>query len=88
MKYLISGRVQGIGYRAFVRASAQKLKISGFVKNLVNGKVEVFAQGDENDLTLFLEILAQGPRMSEVHEIESLTLPSSSRVFTDFRIVC
>ncbi len=46
-RFVISGNVQGVGYRAFVKQSAQNLGIKGFVKNLENGRVEAFCQGNK-----------------------------------------
>lgn len=46
-RFVISGNVQGVGYRAFVKHSAQNLGIKGFVKNLEDGRVEAFCQGNK-----------------------------------------
>lgn len=49
-RFVISGNVQGVGYRAFVRHCAQNLGIKGFVRNLEDGTVEAFCQGDKTGL--------------------------------------
>jgi len=67
---LISGRVQGIGFRFFTRHHASTLGITGYVKNLVNGKVEVVAEGKESDLEEFVRRLKQGPSLARVIDIK------------------
>ncbi len=51
---IIKGRVQGVGYRYFVRGKAKKFSIKGLVRNLKNGSVEVFAEGDEEQIKAFI----------------------------------
>ncbi len=65
-KFVISGRVQGIGYRFFAEHWAGQLGIAGYVKNLWDGTVEAYAIGDEASLEAFKLRLAEGPRMSRV----------------------
>ncbi len=67
---LVSGRVQGVGYRAFARRKAQELGLSGYAENLPDGRVEVVAEGDEEDLKLFIEFLKRGPRLAQVEAVE------------------
>lgn len=68
--FLISGRVQGVGYRAFVHQHAGKLGIHGYAKNLPNGDVEVLAMGSATALDTLRGYLHQGPRFSDVRKIE------------------
>ncbi len=67
---LVSGRVHGVGYRAFARKHALELGLSGYAENLPDGRVEVVAEGPEDALEYFLHFLRQGPRLSKVDEIE------------------
>jgi len=57
----ISGRVQGVGFRYFVKQKADMLAITGFVKNLPDRKVYVEADGDAEQLQLFISLCKQGP---------------------------
>lgn len=68
--YVISGRVQGVGYRYFAQRLAHDQGICGYVKNLSSGSVEVYAIGNENSLEQFKRQLAEGPRSARVTGID------------------
>jgi acylphosphatase len=68
-KYLISGNVQGVGYRYFAQHAAAKLKVGGYVKNLHDGRVEVFVMGTPQQLGELRTVLERGPRFSSVTEV-------------------
>jgi acylphosphatase len=68
-KYLISGTVQGVGYRYFAQHAAAKLKVGGYVKNLRDGRVEVFVMGTQQQLLELRAVLERGPRFSSVTEV-------------------
>lgn len=70
MTALVSGQVQGVGYREFVRRNALDLQLAGYTENLDDGRVEVVAEGDREDLELLLVRLRMGPTHAEVAEIE------------------
>ncbi|MGL4970993.1 MAG: acylphosphatase, partial [Cetobacterium sp.] len=70
----IKGRVQGVGYRITTQLNAQRIGINGIVKNLPNGDVEVFAQGEENIIQNFKKYLKIGSVMSKVQSIEESIL--------------
>ena len=69
-KYLISGRVQGVGFRFFADHWATKLGLAGYVKNRWDGTVEAYAIGDEAALAEFKARLAEGPRSARVDNIQ------------------
>ena len=68
-RYLVSGRVQGVGFRYFTQAAAEKLRIGGFVRNLRDGRVEVFAVGTPQQHRELRAMLERGPRFSSVTEV-------------------
>jgi acylphosphatase len=68
-KYLISGTVQGVGYRYFTQRAAAKIKVGGYVKNLSDGRVEVFVMGTPQQLRELRTLLERGPRFSSVTEV-------------------
>jgi len=68
-RFFISGRVQGVGYRIFARHEAHKLGVSGFTRNLHDGRVEVLAQGTPAQLVELRAALQRGPLFSSVDDV-------------------
>lgn len=69
MEALVSGRVQGVMYRDFVERNASALSLCGFVKNLPDGTVSVYAEGSRKHLETLLERLKKGPMFAKVDEV-------------------
>jgi acylphosphatase len=67
---IVRGMVQGVGFRFFVRREASRFGVTGWVKNLPDGSVEVYAEGEENALSPFIESVEEGPRFSRVKGVE------------------
>lgn len=84
-RYVISGWVQGVCFRHYTVREAEKLGISGTVKNLANGDVEVFAQGDEANIRQFEAFLHMGPRSARVERVEREVF-EQNEVFRGFDI--
>jgi len=77
-RYFVSGMVQGVGYRFYAQAAAEKLRMSGFVRNLRDGRVEVFAMGGAREHEELRAKLERGPRFSRVSEVqEEAAVPDS-----------
>jgi acylphosphatase len=66
----ISGKVQGVWYRSSTQEQAQQLNITGYARNLADGRVEVLACGDETALTQLKAWCRQGPRLAEVSDVQ------------------
>ena len=66
---LITGKVQGVGFRNFTQINAKQLGINGYAKNLPNGKVEVVAEGDKAQLDALIALLKKGPRYARVDSL-------------------
>jgi len=66
----IEGRVQGVGFRYFTMSAAQGYGLKGWVRNLYDGRVEVLAEGEHEDLNHLLGDLRKGPRSAVVEDIE------------------
>ena len=84
-RYLIRGRVQGVGYRYFAQEVAERLGVKGFVRNLHSGEVEVHAEADGETLARFKLELERGPRMAQVTEVGESDVPASG-VYSSFLI--
>ena len=84
-KYLVSGRVQGVGFRYFSERSAKSLGVCGYVRNLASGEVEVYAVGDERQLLELKNRLARGPHGARVMRVEEFEEPVNAG-YTRFRI--
>lgn len=67
---IVYGRVQGVGYRAFAREAALQLGLSGYVRNLSDGSVQVVAEGEKQLLDRFIEKLKEGPSFGGVTDAE------------------
>ena len=74
VEYLIrvEGHVQGIGYRAFAQRHAVRLGISGHASNRPDGLVEIIAQGDNASVTIFIDLLRQGPDPGTVRNLTTI----------------
>jgi len=66
LKAVIEGRVQGVSFRTFVLEKARGLGLTGWVRNLYSGEVEVCAEGERQDLDKLLSYLRRGPRSAYV----------------------
>ena len=69
-RYLVRGRVQGVGFRWFVEREAHMLQVAGWVRNNPDGTVELLAQGTREQLAGLHSRLREGPRASRVDEVE------------------
>lgn len=78
-KYVVSGRVQGVGFRFFVERVANQSKLRGYVRNLADGNVEAYAIGTEAKLEEFQRHLAAGPRGARVTGVEESEAPVINR---------
>ena len=71
-RYVVRGRVQGVGFRWFVEAEAHRLDIAGWVRNNADGSVEVLAIGTRDQLAGLRSRLREGPRAARVDDVEEL----------------
>lgn len=68
--YFISGRVQGVGFRAFTRRIAEEAQLCGWVRNLPDGRVEALVQGGATEMQVFEARLRKGPHNGEVKKVD------------------
>lgn len=74
-RWFIRGQVQGVGFRFFVQHKATALGLTGWARNLDDGRVEVYAVGSASRLSDLAGALHTGPRMSEVRSVEERDEP-------------
>jgi len=70
-RFVVSGRVQGVGFRYFVRSQAKKMNVRGWVRNLPDGRVEAVATAEADVLSLFESALRSGPSLASVEKVET-----------------
>ena len=68
--YIVKGRVQGVGFRAFAQHAAENLGVRGWARNRGDGSVEVYAVGTPEQLAEFSGYLWKGPRMADVRHVD------------------
>ena len=83
---LVSGKVQGVFFRAFAKDEADKLALKGFARNLDDGLVEVVAEGTEEKLKELLEILKTKHPVAKVTDVQ-IEWGEATNEYRDFRIV-
>jgi len=84
-RFLVRGRVQGVGFRWFVEREAHMLGVAGWVRNNADGAVEVLAQGTRDQLSALLGRLQQGPSAARVDRVDESEVPLTQDLKT-FRI--
>ncbi|GLI28242.1 acylphosphatase [Agromyces rhizosphaerae] len=84
LRITVTGMVQGVGYRWWTRAEAQRLGVSGWVKNRLDGRVEAEAEGDEQAVAALVDWMRGGPPSATVTAIETAEVPPTGE--TGFRI--
>lgn len=85
-RYLVSGVVQGVGFRYFVLRKAQALAVGGWVRNLPDGRVEVVADGPVAALEELESALRTGPSHSRVADVEKSEISDEVSRLKDFQI--
>ena len=78
--------VQGVGFRYFTQLAAEKLHLSGYVRNLRDDRVEAFAMGTPEQLANFREALQRGPRFSSVTEVREEAASTDAQYANEFSI--
>ncbi len=84
-RILVSGRVQGVAYRAFTQSAASRKGLTGGVRNLDDGRVEVEVEGHRSDVEAFVELLRGGPPLARVADVQVQWDAPTGR-YADFQI--
>ncbi len=83
---IVSGRVQGVGFRFFTQEKARILGITGYVKNLANGDVEIYAEGEELNIAKFFQQAKKGPSFSRVIDTQTEWNKITEKKYNNFSI--
>lgn len=86
-RFLVSGMVQGVGFRWFVARHARSLGLRGFARNLPNGSVEVVVDGPEESLPDLERLLQSGPAYAQVDRVERSSEPGNIPVGKSFDVM-
>ena len=70
VRLYIKGTVQGIFFRQFIKDNAERNNIRGFVRNLEDGRVEVFIEGNQEDVEKMIELCRKGPKHAQIENVE------------------
>ena len=85
VRLYIDGTVQGVFFRAFVKENAERYNIKGFTRNLENGKIEVFIEGDTDNVNKMVELCKQVPKHSQIKNIQ--IKPEKFQDFKSFKVL-
>jgi len=85
IEILVSGRVQGVNFRNYVYRKALQLSLNGYVRNLYDGRVEILAQGERDDIEALIDFVRSSPGLSFVTDLD-INWREPSKKFDNFRI--
>lgn len=85
-RFIVQGTVQGIFFRQFVKEHADKLGLTGFVRNLTGGDVEILAEGEAEKIKKLAEFVKEGPKHSQIRHVQ-IEEKKWSDEFKDFQIL-
>lgn len=87
IRVFISGFVQGVGFRYFLKRNAQRLGLNGFVRNTIDRRVEAVFEGEKENVDEIIEICRKGPFLAEVENIEVKWESSQKDTPSSFEII-
>lgn len=85
IRLYITGTVQGVFFRAFIKDNAERLDVKGFTRNLNDGRVEVFLEGDADRVNQMIDLCKKGPKHSKITKVEQKKETHQS--FKTFKII-
>tara|TARA_Y100000034_G_scaffold13403_1_gene14061 strand:+ start:141 stop:416 length:276 start_codon:yes stop_codon:yes gene_type:complete len=85
VRLYIEGTVQGVFFRGFIKENADKNNVKGFTRNLEDGRIEIFLEGNSDDVKKMIEICKKGPRHSQIKSVR--LKPETFQDFKEFKIL-
>ena len=70
IRIYITGTVQGVFFRAFIKENAERYNVKGFIRNLEDGRIEIFLEGNSDEVNKMVELCKKGPKHSQIKKIE------------------
>jgi len=81
VRVYINGNVQGVFFIEFIKENAEKHNVKGFVRNLEDGRIEIFLEGNPNGVNSMIELCKKGPKHAQIKNVEI-----NEEKFQDFKI--
>jgi acylphosphatase len=85
VRLYIEGTVQGVFFRAFVKENAEKYDVKGFTRNLTDGRIEIFLEGDADNVNKIIDLCKNGPKHAQIKKIE--IKPEKFQGFKSFKVL-
>ena len=85
VRIYITGTVQGVFFRMFIKENAERYNVKGFVRNLEDGRIEIFLEGDVDNVNKMVEICKKGPKHSQIRNVE--IKPEKFQEFKVFKVL-
>ena len=85
IRVYVTGTVQAVFFRGFIKENAERNNVKGFVRNLEDGRVEMFLEGNSEDVNKMLEVVKAGPKHSQIRNVE--TKEEKFQSFKNFKVL-
>lgn len=85
VRVYVKGTVQGVFFRTFIKENAERHNVKGFVRNLEDGRIEIFLEGSTEDVDKMIELCKKGPKHSDIKDVE--VKPERFQDFKTFKIL-
>ncbi len=85
VRLYIKGTVQGVFFRQFIKENAERQDVRGFVRNLEDGRIEVFIEGNVENVDKMVELCKKGPKHSQIRNVEMK--PEKFQGFREFKVL-
>ena len=85
IRVYVTGTVQGVFFRGFIKENAERNNLRGFVRNLEDGRVEMFLEGNSEDVNKMLEVVKIGPKHAQIRNVE--TKEEKFQSFKNFKVL-
>lgn len=85
IRLYVTGTVQGAFFRAFVKENAERYNVKGFIRNLEDGRLEIFLEGNADDVNKMIELCRKGPKHSQIRKVEEK--PEKFQDFKAFKVL-